>query len=276
MIAKMNDVSSADGANRKQPYGKSRAFMRFRTAARVVIATWRMKFLVRKWSRSVSKISLKSAKKDEVPGSPSAPCETTSDTRSSLDKVLQIRPKKLYSEGGNGLDEPRDSYWSSKEASGRQNGVDHEFEPGDKRNEARRGRRKENGNIRSRPRIERHEKIETDSNPSSYAPIGRVDRSPPRAYPRPASPIRSHESLTFADTDNQYLNTHFTNRASSRSRSPGSQRTSPGRTLGNKRERTVSASSGLDETNTSLNAYIKKLEALQAKLKSQGTGMIIF
>ena len=275
----MNDVSNADGTNRKQPYGKSRAFMRFRTAARVVIATWRMKFLVRKWSKSVSKITLKSAKKDEVAGSPSAPCETTSDTRSSSDKVPQIRPKKLYSEGGDGLDEPRDAYWGSKETDSKfrskQNGLDHDFEAGDKQNETRRGRRRENGNMRNRQRIERYDKIETDSNPSSYAPIGRIDRSPPRAYPRPASPTRTHESLTFADTDNQYLNTNFTSRASSRSRSPISQRPSPGRTLGNRHERTVSASSGLDDTNTSLNAYIKKLEALQAKLKSQGTGMRI-
>lgn len=35
--------------------------------------------------------------------------------------------------------------------------------------------------------------------------------------------------------------------------------------------RSMSAS-GLEETNTSLNAYIKKLEMLQAKLKAQGSG----
>ena len=250
MIAKMNDVSNVDGTSKQQAYGKSRAFMRFRTAARVVIATWRMKFLVKKWSKSVSKITLKSAKRDgELNGSPSAPNENASQRRGSSDKLRYNRPTKIDHE-------------------------DNEYQSGDKRYEARRGRRREDENIRSRPRFERNEKIDTDSDPSSYAPLRRIDGSPPRAYPRPASPKLSHEPFQNADIDNRYLNTQRSSRASSRPRSPNSQGASPSKSLDSKHQRSLSAS-GLDETNTSLNAYIKKLEMLQAKLKSQGTGMVI-
>ena len=278
MIAKMNDVSNVGGTTKQQAYGKSRAFMRFRTAARVVIATWRMKFLVKKWSKSVSKITLKSAKKDgELNGSPSAPTGNSPQRRGSSDNMLRyIRPTKIGHDDDEALREQKGGWKNSTEVESRfknrQNGVDNEYQSGDKRYEARRGRRRDDENLRSRPRIERHEKIETDSDPSSYAPLRRIDGSPPRAYPRPASPKLSHEPFPNADTDNRYFNTQRSSRAFSRPRSPNSQGASPSKSLTSKHQRSLSAS-GLDETNTSLNAYIKKLEMLQAKLKSQGTGM---
>ena len=290
MIAKMNDASNIDGTSKQLAYGKSRAFMRFRTAARVVIATWRMKFLVRKWSKSVSKISLKSAKKDvELNGSLSGPLESACGKRDSPEKLHYSRSIRISKRDDEAIDESRANRNIGTKAESRfrskQNGADNEHQAEDKRFEARRGRQRDKENLRSRPRIERYDRIDTDSDPSSYAPLRHVDPdpssyaplrhadgSPPRAYPRPMSPKRNNEP--FADTDDGYLNTKISSRASSHPRSPHSRGPSPGRTLDSKHQRSLSPS-GLDETNTSLSAYIKRLEILQAKLKSQGTGMRI-
>lgn len=268
----MNNGPNTDGTARNESYGKSRAFMRFRTAARVVIATWRMKFLVKKWSKSVSKITLKSTKRDEGSNnSPSAPPEYLPERTASSSQLLYSQHTKSLSDQGvsdrqhetrRGRQNMRGTEQRSKRM---QNGQAQE-----KPYEYRRDRNKEHENIRSRPRMQRYEKIESDSEPSSDVATRDVDVSPPRAYPRPASPKRRGSPSTN-DTELRYLNTRHSSRASSRSRSPSSQGPSPNRTVGNKHERSMSAS-GLEDTNTSLNAYIKKLEMLQARLKSQGAG----
>ena len=278
MIAKMSDVTNADGTTKQQPYGKSRAFMRFRTAARVVIATWRMKFLVKKWSKSVSKITLKSTKKDRGSnGSPSAPPESINQKTTSSDKLPFSRNTKTGRDSNERLGESRGNRKSNKDTEAkyrsRQNGMDYEYQSSDRGYETRKSRSRDDENLRSRPRVERYDKIDTDSDPSSYAAVRSIDQSPPRAYPRPASPKRNRESPPVTDTDTRYM--RHSSRASSRSRSPHSQGPSPGRTIDSKHQRSSSAS-GLDDTNASLNAYIKKLELIQAKLKAQGAGMIDF
>ncbi|XP_065053400.1 A-kinase anchor protein 9-like isoform X3 [Rhopilema esculentum] len=271
MIAKITDVSHVDGT-RKQPYGKSKAFMRFRTAARVVIATWRMKFLVKKWSKSMSKITLKSSKKPSngVNTSPSAPLELVPER---TDKYTHSKPAVGNDNRGqkSKMGDSRSGRAVAKVTEPKhRNGIHSDSHSSDQEAEPRRRRQRGVDHVTTRQRRGRFQRDELESEPSSYSAARDVDRSPPRAYPRPASPMRSRESPPVLDSDFRYFNTH-SSVPSSRSRSPASHGPSPNRRTDtpNKHQRSLSAS-GLDETNTSLNAYIKKLEMLQARLKSQG------
>ena len=112
-----------------------------------------------------------------------------------------------------------------------ENGIERDY--GEKEYEPRRGRNREHDKGKIRPRMERYEKVDTDSEPSSYAAMRGADRSPPRAYPRPTSPKRNRESPLGTDNENRYLNSRHSSRASPRSRSPNPQGASPGRKIDN-------------------------------------------
>ena len=271
MIAKMNDGTNPDGTIRPREYGKSRAFMRFRTAARVIIATSRMKFLVKKWSRSVAKITVKSRKSGDSNASPSVPLESSPEKNVSSQRYSHSKRNRDRG-SDHASEDSREGRTGSKRAEvitkSTTNGHDHRKQRQD--NELQRMAR-DTEHVTSRSRRGRRDRTK-DEEHSKYTTVRDLDRSPPRAYPRPASPKIGRSSPPIMDSDARYLNGH-SSQPSSRTRSPLSQ--SPGLRRSfespSKHQRSMSAS-GLEETNTSLNAYIKKLEMLQAKLKAQGTG----
>ncbi len=269
MIAKMDGNADRSG---KDQYGKSRAFMRFRTAARVVIATWRMKFLVKKWSKSVSKAGGKTAGRRSADSktSPSAPPETISEKVVSSDRFYYPKQNSLAVSNGDITSDSRSgdshrskSSYKSTDAQRRSRDVNSNLRKQSRHNgyESQVKSVKENGHVTRKDKLPTSKEI---NDYPSYSTVRNLDLSPPRAYPRPTSPRLNRDSPPVLDTDYGHIS-----HRSSRAKSPMSQGSnqrgveSPG-----KHRRSLSAS-GLEETNTSLNAYIKKLESLQARLKSQ-------
>lgn len=272
MIAKMDDIGRTNNTAKTQ-YGKSRAFMRFRTAARVVVATWRMKFLVKKWNKSVSKAGGKSSRRSgDSKTSPSAPPDAATEKILPVDRF--VFPPKQTGFGHQRVEERTSDNRSSEslrsrplsERSSESSHSDVMSYKKSRRNgyESQSKRPTENGNLR--PSSRKTTNVPDQDQPS-YSSVRIIDRSPPRAYPRPASPrLTRRDSPPVLDTD-VYVNGRASQH-SSRVRSPMSQGSSPHNAEGSSHRRSLSAN-GLEETNTSLNAYIKKLESLQARLKSQ-------
>eukprot|EP00794_Sanderia_malayensis_P003343 gene3343-3832_t len=265
MIAKMDGHS--DHAGRTQ-YGKSRAFMRFRTAARVVMATWRMKFLVKKWNKSVSKAAGKvgGRRSDESKTSPSAPPETISEKTSSVERFYFPKQNSLSANGYDTTSDPKSESMRRKKSFSKRADVpakSHDVNSNLRKQRGQNGHDSQSKLPKENGHSTRHDRFQTAPNDyPSYSAVRNLDMSPPRAYPRPTSPRLNRDSPPVLDTDYGHYHT-------SRPRSPMSQGSiQRGVDSPSKHRRSLSAS-GLEETNTSLNAYIKKLESLQARLKAQ-------
>ena len=337
MIAKLGS-----GPDRFQPeYRMSPALMRFRAGARVIIALWRMKYLVKKWSKGVMRVGEKHhrSKRESTRKSPMNSTENSPVQNSINAKILSTdgnhrnvpgqfvasaarsnrptgnnensyreRSKDTLSERNRlSVQNLSKGHSSNSESSStdhdiNQNYVKSKTEPkiykdllGD---DNQIGRPTINGH--SKPAMSGHdrhalnsheyrpqstgnyplkrrvEKLGTDVNQRlsgrpDYSVNSHKDQSPPRAYPRPLSPKVDRASLAGRDIDRH-------SRQHGRSPSP-SQHSSGRRSNSPLRNRslspvnqTASPSSGLDEANSSLNAYIRKLESLQARLRNSERG----